>query len=238
MTNTVVHVLRHGEVFNPEGVLYGRMPGYHLSELGVRMAERIAGVLENEDIVHVVASPLERAQETARPLAAVKGLDIHTEPRVIESGNWFEGKKFGVGDNALKHPSSWLKLWNPLRPSWGEPYKEVAARMWAAIDDAREAAAGHEAVIVSHQLPIWIARLAAEGRSFVHDPRKRECTLASLTSFHFEEHEDGEHGGEAHAHLVDITYREPAIDLVPVKHRKDVFSAGGSDDEDRPEPSH
>ena len=46
-------------------------------------------------------------------------------------------------------------------------------------------AAGHEAVIVSHQLPIWITRLHVEKRSFLHDPRKRQCTLCSLTSFHF-----------------------------------------------------
>ncbi|HUR72927.1 MAG TPA: histidine phosphatase family protein, partial [Sporichthya sp.] len=58
--HTIVHVVRHGEVFNPEGVLYGRLPGYHLSELGVKMAERIAETFAGADIAALVSSPLER----------------------------------------------------------------------------------------------------------------------------------------------------------------------------------
>src|SRR5690606_15457264 len=126
---TTVHLLRHGEVHNPEGVLYGRLPGYHLSARGREMAEVVADAIAERDVTHLRVSPLERAQETAAPLSRVFGLDITTDDRVIESGNWFEGKRFGAGDNALRKPSSWLKLWNPLRPSWGEPFTEVAARM-------------------------------------------------------------------------------------------------------------
>ena len=59
---TVVHLLRHGEVHNPEGVLYGRIPDYHLSNLGQEMAQRIAEVTADRDITYVVSSPLERAQ--------------------------------------------------------------------------------------------------------------------------------------------------------------------------------
>jgi broad specificity phosphatase PhoE len=213
--DTVVHLLRHGEVHNPEGVLYGRMPGYHLSELGRRMAERVAASIGHRDITHLVASPLERAQETAAPLAEVRGLEIVTDARVIESENWFEGKRFSKGENALRDPRSWLKLYNPLKPSWGEPYAQIVERMMAAVHAARIAAHGHEAVIVSHQLPIWTTRLAVEGRSFLHDPRKRQCTLASLTSLHF-----------IGADLAQISYSEPAIDLVPRKDRKAAFSAG------------
>ena len=158
--DTTVHLLRHGEVYNPEGVLYGRRDGYHLSDLGVRMAERVADVIGERDIVHVRSSPLERAQETARPLATARGLEIVTDERVIESTNVFEGERFGVGDGALRKPSAWRHLWNPFKPSWGEPYKDIVARMMSAVHDARVAAAGHEAVVVSHQLPIWTTRLA------------------------------------------------------------------------------
>lgn len=221
--STIVHLMRHGEVHNPAGVLYGRRPGYHLSELGVKMAERVAGEIADRDIVHLVASPLERAQETARPLAEAKGLDIVVDGRVIESENVFEGKSFGVGDGALRSPSAWKHLWNPFTPSWGEPYKQVAARMRAAVKDASVAARGHEAVVVSHQLPIWVARLSAEGRPFLHDPRKRQCTLASLTSFHFE--------GDR---LVRVSYSEPAADLIPARDKKAPFSAGGAPEEHRP----
>ena len=95
--DTVVHLLRHGEVHNPEGVLYGRRDGFHLSELGHTMAQRIADSIGDRDVVHLRVSPLERAQETAQPLAKARGLDIVTDERVIESTNKFEGLNFGEG---------------------------------------------------------------------------------------------------------------------------------------------
>ncbi|RBM17893.1 histidine phosphatase family protein [Streptomyces sp. PT12] len=216
---TVVHLVRHGEVANPDGVLYGRLPGYHLSELGRRMAERVAGHLAGRDIAHVVASPLERAQETAEPIAAAHGLPTATDERLIEAANAFQGKEFGVGDGALRKPANWPLLRNPFRPSWGEPYVNQVVRMTAALAAARDAARGHEAVAVSHQLPIWVLRSHVERRRLWHDPRRRQCTLASLTSFAF----DGDE-------LVSITYDEPALDLVPVHLRagaKPVRGAGG-----------
>ena len=222
---TTVHLLRHGEVHNPGGVLYGRMDGYHLSDLGRQMAQRVADALVGHDVVTVTASPLERAQETAAPIATEHGLEIGTDSRVVESGNVFQGKRFGVGDGVLKKPQAWRHLWNPWRPSWGEPYKELVARMMAGMYDARDAARGHEAVLVSHQLPIWISRLHVEGRSFVHDPRRRQCTLCSLTSITFV-------GDE----ITTLRYSEPAADLIPVKDRKAPFSAGGATDEDKPPP--
>ena len=196
---TVVHVLRHGEVFNPTGVLYGRIPGYRLSDAGEEMARKAAAWFAGSDVTHLVASPLERAQQTAAPLAEELGLEIATDDRLIEAGNAFEGKKFGFGDGALRHPSAWWLLRNPWTPSWGEPYREIAARMVAAVATARDAARGHAAVCVSHQLPIWTLRLHLENRSYLHDPRRRECALASVTSFTW----DGDH-------LVGIDYSEPA----------------------------
>jgi len=201
---SVVHLLRHGEVHNPEGVLYGRLPGYRLSELGELMAERAAEALSDHDIAAVVSSPMERAQQTATPVARVHGHDIITEPLAIEADNVFEGQRVSVGDGVLRQPRTWRHLWNPFRPSWGEPYDDVAARMRQAIDNARALVPGREAVLVSHQLPIWIARLDAEGRRLWHDPRTRQCTLASLTSLTFEEDQ-----------LVAITYTEPSRDLLP-----------------------
>lgn len=215
MTQTIVHLLRHGEVFNPEGILYGRAPGFHLSDRGAAMAERVAERIGERDIVRVVASPLERAQQTAAPLAAARGVEISTDDRVIESTNIFEGKPFSVGDGVLRRPSAWRHLWNPFKPSWGEPYADLAARMWAAVTDARAAAEGHEAVIVSHQLPIWICRLYAEKRRYLHDPRRRQCTLCSLTSLTFE-------GAE----LTSVGYAEPAGDMIPEAERRAAFSAG------------
>ncbi|GAB2771857.1 histidine phosphatase family protein [Nocardioides salsibiostraticola] len=218
-TETIVHLLRHGEVHNPDGILYGRRDGFHLSDLGQKMAQRVADTVSDRDITHLRSSPLERAQETARPMAAALGLDIVSDPRVIESANKFEGERFGAGAKTLRNPKHWRHLWNPFTPSWGEPYTEVAARMMAAVYDARDAALGHEAVVVSHQLPIWTTRLAAEGRRFVHDPRSRQCTLCSLTSLHFRDER-----------LVKVSYSEPAGDLIPVADRSATFSSGGAAD--------
>jgi broad specificity phosphatase PhoE len=208
-TTVTVHLLRHGEVHNPGGILYGRLPGYRLSDLGREMAETVARYLADHDVVRVVSSPLERAQETAAPIAEAHGLTVAIDDRLIEAGNYFEGKTFGVGDGALSKPSVWPRLVNPMRPSWGEPYAAIAARMLAAIADARAAAAGHEAVLVSHQLPVWTVRKRLEGKRLWHDPRKRECSLASLTSLRY-----------AGADLTSITYSEPAAGLLPVASKK------------------
>ncbi len=201
---TIVHLMRHGEVHNPTGVLYGRLPEFLLSDLGHQMAQAAADALAGRQVTYLVASPLERAQQTAEPTAELFDLPVVTDDRVIEAGNSFEGHTFGVGAGSLRRPGVWWRLRNPMRPSWGEPYIHIAARMRAAVDDAREAARGHEAVIVSHQLPVWIARRSYEKRSFAHDPRRRQCTLASLTSLTFE-------GDE----FVSLEYSEPAAHLLP-----------------------
>ncbi|MFI6448672.1 histidine phosphatase family protein [Kitasatospora sp. NPDC050543] len=206
--------MRHGEVHNPEGVLYGRLPGYRLSELGRQMADRVAEDLAGRDITHVVASPLERAQETAEPIGKLHGLDVAVDERLIEADNIFQGKTFGVGDGSLRNPSYWKYLTNPFKPSWGEPYIEQAVRMMAALAAARDAARGHEAVCVSHQLPIWTVRSFVERRRLWHDPRRRQCSLASLTSFTYE--------GDK---IVSVGYREPARDLLPAH----LIGKGGKD---------
>ncbi|MEU5534001.1 histidine phosphatase family protein [Streptomyces sp. NPDC020362] len=213
---TVVHLMRHGEVDNPDGILYGRLPGYHLSELGRQMADRVADHLASRDVTHVVASPLERAQETATPIAKAHGLGLATDERLIEADNVFQGKTFGVGDGALRKPDNWKHLVNPFKPSWGEPYIDQVVRMMGALNAAKDQARGHEAVLVSHQLPIWIVRSYVEKRRLWHDPRKRQCTLASLTTFTYQ--------GDR---IVSVGYAEPAIDLVPAHLRAGVKPVKG-----------
>lgn len=198
-TRTTVHLLRHGEVHNPDGILYGRLPGFRLSEDGLQMARDAAEAVRDRDVTEVVSSPLQRAQETAEPIAKVFGLEIATDDRLVESSNHFEGTQFGVGDGALKNPANWPYLRNPFRPSWGEPYEVVALRMLGAAQDARDRNLGHEVVCVSHQLPIWTLRRYVEGRRLWHRPDRRQCGLASLTSLTWE--------GDR---LVAVTYSEPA----------------------------
>jgi len=202
-----IHVLRHGEVENPNKILYGRQSGWHLSERGREMVEVVADWTKQFNLGAIHASPLERAQETAEPIAQRHGLKIETDPRLIEAANIFEGKKFELGSGVLKHPASWWHLRNPWKPSWGEPYEEQINRMLAAIFHARDKAEGKDALVVSHQLPIWILRSAIENRNLLHDPRKRICTLASVTSVHLDD--EGVVSG--------ISYNEPAKHLLPDK---------------------
>ena len=202
-----VHVLRHGEVENPEKILYGRQPGWRLSTRGQEMAQAVAEWSQDLNLGAIHASPLQRAQETASPIAAKHKLEINADERLIEAGNIFEGKKFELGSGVLRHPASWWHLRNPAKPSWGEPYTEQIERMLAAIFAARDAANGKDALVVSHQLPIWILRSALEGRRLMHDPRKRICTLASVTSLHLDD--EGMISG--------VTYSEPAKHLLPTK---------------------
>ena len=205
--SSTVHVLRHGEVENPNKILYGRQPGWYLSSRGQEMAATLGEWSKSIDLGALHVSPLQRAQETAAPIAAAHNIAITTDERLIEAANIFEGKSFELGSGVLKHPSSWCNLYNPWRPSWGEPYVEQINRMLAAVFAAKNAANGKDAICVSHQLPIWILRSAIENRRLLHDPRKRECTLASVTSVHFDN--DGVISG--------ISYSEPARHLLPKK---------------------
>ena len=203
IAKTVVHMLRHGEVDNPTRILYGRLPGFRLSPLGEQMAKAAAAALADRDVTHVFSSPLERALQTAEPIATQFGLPVEVDERLVESANFFEGQRVGVGDGVLRDPRNWWVIRDPFTPSWGEAYTAVAQRVYAALQAARVAAEGHEALCVSHQLPIWTLRRWMERKRLWHDPRKRQCGLASLTSFHFEG-----------ATLAGIGYSEPAAHLV------------------------
>ncbi len=222
LPNVTVHLVRHGQVDNPDGILYGCLPGFGLTPLGVQMAQRVAQWSSPRRVVAVVSSPLERAQQTAAPIAAAHGLTVQTDQRLIEAANAYQGSKVGSARQVLA-PRHWWRLRNPLKPSWGEPYADQVARMMAAVQAARLAAAQTaapvtdvvdeplEVICVSHQLPIWLVRRRVEGRRLWHDPRRRQCTLASVTSLQFGP------GG-----LLGLTYQEPAADLLPVAARSGV----------------
>ena len=213
---TVVHLLRHGKVHNPAKILYGRLPGYGLAASGHAMAAGVAEYLRGADIAYLAASSLQRAQQTARPLAELTGLPIRTDDRIIEAANDFEGLAVGLNSRTLARPGNWVKLRDPLRPSWGEPYLQIAHRMLAAVYAAVERADTRVAVLVSHQLPIVTVRRYLQGRKLWHDPRRRRCAVASLTSLTFV---DGVFAGVAYAEPVahiaavdDPAVDDPAVD--------------------------
>jgi broad specificity phosphatase PhoE len=203
-----IHLVRHGEVFNPDGVLYGRIPGFGLSDLGHRMAAAAADdlVARERPIAALYTSPLQRARESGRPIAEAVQLAPAIEERIIEPTNAFEGRRMQGPGGALRDPRMWRFLWNPLLPAWGEHFTSIAARMRAAMTDAHVAAEASgvegDVVMVSHQLPIWMAHRSIVGESLPHDPRKRRCALSSITSF---ELRDGR--------LVEVGYSDPGAAL-------------------------
>lgn len=198
-----LHLVRHGEVFNPKGVLYERLEGFELSETGHKMAQAAAKELASQgrEISKLLASPLLRTQQSAAPIASTFSLEIQSEPRVIEPWNKFKGLKVGVRA-ILKRPSIALSLHNPSKPSWGEPFLDIANRMQEAAFEAWSETESGDVVIVSHQLPIWMLYRSSQGLKLPHDPRARRCSLSSITSF---EVVDGK--------LQEVGYLEPGLKL-------------------------
>lgn len=173
-------------MFNPDGILYGRLPGFGLSKLGHRMAQAAADELVSRErpIAAIRMSPLQRTRESAAPIARAFGLEPEVDDRIIEPANRFEGTNMR---RAIKRPVNWPFLVNPLRPSWGEAYASIDKRMREAVDDAFDSVESGDVILVSHQLPIWIAHLSVAGEHFWHDPRKRRCALSSVTTFERDE---------------------------------------------------
>ncbi len=206
MSDRLLHLVRHGEVHNPDRVLYGRLPGFGLSELGTRMAEAAAHELIASDrqVSRILASPLLRAQQSAAPISAGFGLPIEVEERIIEPTNLFEGAVNGGGKSAFANPRHWYRFWNPLRPSWGEAYRSIATRVRAAMDDAwRDSPGDGDIVMVSHQAVIWAAHRSIAGKPLAHNPAKRRCELSSITTFE-------QRGGRWY----EVDYRTPASNLM------------------------
>ena len=181
-------------------MLYGRLPNFALTVLGRQMAEATAKELASTgaNYTRLISSPLLRTLQSARPIAEALNLSVSTEQLIIEPTNIFEGKKVGL-ETVLANPAYLLKLYNPLQPSWGEPYKQIVARMTEALRRAWDQTPSGEVVMVSHQLPIWSLHLAAAGKPLWHDPRTRRCDLSSITSFEFRNNK-----------LVEVDYRDPA----------------------------
>lgn len=201
MPADLLHLVRHGEVHNPDGVLYGRIEGYHLSDRGHRMAELAAASLRGHPITGLWASPLLRTQESAAPWAARYGLEIVDDARLIEPANAFEG--VNIRRELRRRPLLARRLINPWRPSWGEPFTSIRDRMMAAVADIHAATESGEAVIVSHQLPIWMVARTVQGKPLATDPRRRRCSLSSITTIAW----DGDR-------FVEVGYAEPAIELL------------------------
>lgn len=206
MPATHIHLVRHGEVHNPGGVLYGRLPHFHLSENGKQMAEAAARALADSGVkpVKLVVSPLLRTQQSAEPIAKQFSLKPDLDERIIEPFNIFEGRKV-TAKTVLLRPHLVFHLRNPMQPSWGESYVSVVERMMESMREAVESVKDGHVVFVTHQLPIWMVHRHLSGSRLAHNPSKRRCSLSSITSF---EYVDGK--------FLEVGYLDPAANLARI----------------------
>ena len=181
-----IHLVRHGDVENPKAVLYGRLPGFHLSELGRRQAEEAGERLAEANVTSLWTSPLERARETAETIARHHDAPIVTDDRLLESDTRFEGIKRSPM-TFLMDPRNWWKMRNPLKPSWGETFAQIGERMLSVIAEASSTAAGGETVLVAHQTPVVVARNAMSGKWGPPWLGGARCATGSITTMVMEE---------------------------------------------------
>ena len=181
---TLIHLVRHAEVHNPDNIFYGRLEGFQLSERGLRQAEALGKHFAERPLDAIYSSPLTRAQQTATAIATPHDIEITVDEDLLESESRLEGK---YGDKRLfKNPFNARLFINPLRPSWGESYDSIRSRMLAAVERMREKYAGGEVVAVSHMTPILVARLGIESNPKQPWRAGISCSRASVTSFEFD----------------------------------------------------
>lgn len=215
MTTTTIHFVRHGKVENPGHLLYERLPGFHLSERGRRMAEATARYIAADPqlsrVAAVYSSPLDRTRETAgeilsalNTVRAERGeqpLELITDSRIIEAGNEFRGLRIGHGEGALWRNGNWKLVTNLWKPSWGESYRHIAERVGEFADEKVREYAGRQIIVVSHESPIWSYRHLLETGHPEHWMFLRRTALASVTSITY----DSDSGK-----VMRITYADPA----------------------------
>lgn len=206
MPATRIHLVRHGEVHNPGGVLYGRLPHFHLSDNGKIMAESAARALLDAGVkpAKLLASPLLRTQQSAEPIARLLATKVDLDERLIEPYNIFEGRKVSA-KTVLLRPHLVFHLRNPMQPSWGESYLSIVERMMSVMRDAADSVSSGQIVMVSHQLPIWMVHRHLKGARLAHNPAKRRCALSSITSFDYE-----------NGNFREVLYQDPASNFTAI----------------------
>ena len=218
MQATTIHFVRHGEVHNPDHILYERLPGFHLSDRGRRMAEATARYLaaspQTNTAAAIYSSPLDRTRETAQAILTAlnetrmarneEPLELVTDQRIIEAGNNFRGTRIGHGEGALWRNGNWKLVTNLWKPSWGESYRQIAARVSAFAQEKVGEHAGQQIIVVSHESPIWSYRHLLETGHPEHNMLLRHTALASVTSITY----DSQTGN-----VMSITYVDPAASV-------------------------
>jgi broad specificity phosphatase PhoE len=180
-----IHLVRHGEAHNPDEVVYDSLPGYPLSDIGTAQARSASRFLGSQPIVAVWSSPLQRALETAAPIAKRCGLAVLVDEALIEWSLLSRWAGTPWADLPTVRPGELeAYLAHPSELDFSEESLEaLAMRMVGAIRriDTRNDAG--DVVIVGHQDPIQAARLALTGRdlSTLHTDKPTHASVITLT---------------------------------------------------------
>lgn len=179
-----LHLVRHGEVDNPRGIVYSDLPGFPLSPLGRTQAVAAAHHLAGSGASLLVTSPLDRARETAGYIGRRLGLDPVSDPGLTEWGlslRWsgvpwvsLDDRFPGEVEAYAAHPGDM-----PFSP---ESLDALTARMKEVVDALGGAHPGAVAILVSHQDPVHALRLTLRGEGFddFHDDKPRHAAVIAL----------------------------------------------------------
>jgi broad specificity phosphatase PhoE len=157
--------IRHGEVHNPEGVIYAGLDGYGLSDLGRRQAEGVAGALAQANVVALYSSPLDRAMQTARPLADMLRIEIHPDERLYEWKHWQQWAGMTWDDLRTKGRGAWKAYQSdPGSVTSGESLTELADRIDSWLTEVVRDHQDGLVVGVTHLEPLRAILLRLLGR--------------------------------------------------------------------------
>ena len=162
--NCQLFLVRHGEVANPNHVVYGDLPGFHLTPTGVLQAHHAAEHLADSVIDVVLTSPLDRAVETATAIARLHGIEPTVDIRMVESGqfpHWTGHRWESIPTLFPGELEAYLENADAVRGT--ETIKQVSSRIVATINDSISDGFRH-IVAVGHQDPTQATRLALTGR--------------------------------------------------------------------------
>ena len=182
---TVIYLVRHGEVHNPEGIFYERLPGFHLSDLGVAQVHELGKFLSDKGVSAIYASPLERTRQTADIIASYqRGVAVTHDKRLLEVSSMIRGQK--QVDLALERWNFYKLKYTKLG---GEKLSDIWKRIGSFFKETVRKHKGQAIVVVSHGDPIMISMVKHKGKRLsVHEIRGVEYVqTAKGFQFIFEE---------------------------------------------------
>jgi broad specificity phosphatase PhoE len=176
-----LYLVRHAAHDHVHSTLCGRMPGVTLGEEGRRQAERLAERLAGEGIAAVYSSPLERAHETANPIARRLRLPVRIAEALneIDFGGW-TGRRFDELANDVAW-ASWNRARTSVRPPAGEGFAAAQARIVPFLKDLAACHDGAGVVAVTHCDVIRAALCAFMNCQSLDDYRLFDISPASIT---------------------------------------------------------